>query len=116
MATFPPGGAAVSTVASTRSLTTIKCQRDYKPPASYPLYLMATSCPNPVSRFEFKRIDPGIASLLANQLVASDSERAPDHCQSAAVTPSVNLSFSFLSRVSRHLIDLIAIYGQQQSV
>ena len=30
-------------------------------------------------------------------------------CQSAAMTPPVNLSFSFLSRVSRHLIDFIAI-------
>ena len=37
--------------------------------------------PIPVSRFEFERIDLAIASLLANQPVASDSERARDQCQ-----------------------------------
>ena len=61
----------------------------------------------PVSRFEFERIDLAIASLPANQPVASESERAPDPCQSAAMTLPVNLRFSFLPRVSRHLIDFI---------
>ena len=46
--------------------------------------------------------------LLANQHVASDAENVG---QSAAVT-AVNLSFSFLPRVSRHLIDYIEHYRQ----
>ena len=46
---------------------------------------------------------------LANQPVASESERAGDQFQNAAVIPPVNLSFSFVSRVSRHLNDVIAI-------
>ena len=62
-----------------------------------------------VSRFEIERIDLAITSLLANQPVASESERARDQCQSAAVTPAVNASFSFLPRVSRHIIYFIAI-------
>ena len=50
----------------------------------------------PASRFErFDLIE--IASLLANQPVASKSERARDQCRSATVTPPVNLSYSFLS-------------------
>ena len=49
------------------------------------------------------------SSLLANQLVASESQRARDHGQSAVVTPRVNLSFSFMSRFSRHLTDFIPI-------
>ena len=32
----------------------------------------------PVSRFEFERIDLAMASLLANQPVVSESERARD--------------------------------------
>ena len=48
-----------------------------------------------VSRFEFERIDLAIASLMANQRVESESERALDQCQNAAVTLPVNLSFSF---------------------
>ena len=40
--------------------------------------------------------------LLANQPVASEFLRA-------AVTPQFNLSFSFVSRVSKHLIEFIAI-------
>ena len=63
----------------------------------------------PVSRFEFTWIDLALASLLANQPVASESERARDHWQCAAMTPQVNLSFSFVSRVSKHAIELIAI-------
>ena len=55
-----------------------------------------------VSRFE--QIDLAIASLLANQLVVSDSECTRDQCQSTAVTLPVNLSFSFPSHISRHLI------------
>ena len=47
----------------------------------------------PVSRFEFEQIDLAITSVLANQPVASESERARDQYQSAAVTPPVNLSF-----------------------
>ena len=35
---------------------------------------------------------------------SSDSERARDQWQSAAATPQVNLSFSFVSYVSKHLI------------
>ena len=41
---------------------------------------------------------------------------AHDQCQSATVTPAVNLSFSFLSRVSRHLIDFIAIDSKVRKV
>ena len=37
-----------------------------------------------MSWFEFERIDLAITSILANQLVASESERARDHCQSDA--------------------------------
>ena len=48
----------------------------------------------PVSRFEFTSIDLALNSLLANQPVASEYLRA-------AVTPQFNLSFSFVSRVSR---------------
>ena len=53
-----------------------------------------------------------MTSLLANQLVSSESDRARDQCQSAAVTPAVNLSFSFLSHVSTHIIDFIAMDSQ----
>ena len=55
-----------------------------------------------VSRFEFTWIDLALNSLLANQPVASEFLRA-------AVTPQFNLSFSFVSRVSKHLIECIAI-------
>ena len=47
----------------------------------------ATTLVFPVSRFEFERIDLAMTSLLANQPVASESERAWDQCQSEAVTP-----------------------------
>ena len=40
---------------------------------------------------------------------SSDSERARDHWQCAAVTPQVNPSFSFVSCISKHLIECIAI-------
>ena len=40
---------------------------------------------------------------------SSDSERARDQWQCATVTPQVNLSFSFVSCVSKHLIECIAI-------
>ena len=40
---------------------------------------------------------------------SSDSERARDQWQCAAVTPQVNLSFSFVSCISKHLIECIAI-------
>ena len=63
--------------------------------------------PDPVSRVEFTRIDLAVTSLLANQPIAS--ERTRDQCQRAAVTPSVNPSFSFVSHVTRHLIKFIAI-------
>ena len=53
-------------------------------------------------------------SLLANQQVISESELARDHCQSAIVTLPVNLSVSFLSRVSIHLNYFIAIHGYVQ--
>ena len=62
-----------------------------------------------MSRFEFERIDLSITSLLANQQFASKSERARDQCQSAGVTPPVNMSCSFLFRVSIHLIDFIDV-------
>ena len=52
------------------------------------------------------RIDLAITSLLANQPVAS--ERA--QCQPVPVTPSVNLTCSFPSHVSRHYIYFIAIH------
>ena len=44
-----------------------------------------------------------VTSLLTNQPVASESERARDQCH---VTPPVNLCLSFLSLVSRHFNDL----------
>ena len=50
-----------------------------------------------------------VSSLVTNQLVASDSQRARDHSQSSVVTPRVNLSCSFMYRFSRHLIDFIPI-------
>ena len=45
-----------------------------------------------VSRFEFERIDLALAitSLLANQPVASESERTRDQCQSANNKTSCN--------------------------
>ena len=61
--------------------------------SKYPSYLAEL----PVLRFEFERIDLASNSLPTNQPVASESERARDQCQSTAVTPPVNLSFSFLS-------------------
>ena len=66
----------------------------------------------PVSRFEFTWIDLAVTSLLANQPVASESSRARYQCLHAAVTLPVNLSFSFASRVSRHLIYFIAVHRQ----
>ena len=48
---------------------------------------------------------------LANQPVASEPERARNQCLRAAVTPQVNLSFSFVSHVFRHLIYFIAEYS-----
>ena len=55
----------------------------------------------PVSRIEFVR--------ESSVCQSSDSEFARDQWQSAAVTPQVYLSFSFVSRVSKHLIEFIAI-------
>ena len=52
---------------------------------------------DPVSQFKFARINIAVTSPLANQPVSSESECARDHCQSVAVTPAVNLSFSLLS-------------------
>ncbi len=63
----------------------------------------------PVSRFEFTLIDLAVTSLLANQPVASESVRARDQWELAAMTPRVNLSFSFVSRVSKHLIEFIVM-------
>ena len=40
---------------------------------------------------------------------SSDSERARDQWQCAAVTPQVNLSFSFVSCISKHVFECIAI-------
>ena len=51
-----------------------------------------------------------VSSLVTNQLVASDSQRACDHSQRSVVTPRVNVSVLFMSRFSRHLIDFIPIY------
>ena len=62
-----------------------------------------------MSRFEFTWIDLALTSPLANQPVASDSERALDQWQCAAVTPQVNVSFSFVSHVSKHLAEFTAI-------
>ena len=59
--------------------------------------------------FRLQRIELAItlvSSLVINQLVPSDSQRPRDHGQSSVVTPRVNLSFSFMSRFSRHLIGL----------
>ena len=58
----------------------------------------------PVSRIEF----------AANQVCrptgqSSDPDRALDQWQCAAVTPQVNLSFSLVSCVSKHLIEFIAV-------
>ena len=43
-----------------------------------------------MKRCEFDRIDPAITSPLANQPVASESERARDQRQRAALTPQVS--------------------------
>ena len=51
-------------------------------------------------------------SLPLNRVCAgqsSDLERARDQWQCSAVTPQVNLSFSFVSCISKHLIECIAI-------
>ena len=61
---------------------------------------------NAMSQFEIAIMS--VISLLANQHVASESGRARDQCQSKALTLPVNLSFSFLPRVSRHLYYSIA--------
>ena len=53
----------------------------------------------PVSRFESTWIDLALTSLMADQPVASESERARDQWQCAAVTSQVNLSLLFVSRV-----------------
>ena len=50
-----------------------------------------------------------VSSLLGNQLVASESQRACDHGQRTVVTLPVKLSDSFLSPFSRHSIDFIPI-------
>ena len=60
----------------------------------------------PVSRIEFV---PDMNRVCAGQ--SSDSERASAEWQSAGVTPQVNLSFSFVSRFSKYLIECIAIYS-----
>ena len=52
-----------------------------------------------MSWVELTRIDLEVISLLAKQSVESESERARDQCQRAAVTQQVNLSF--LVHVSR---------------
>ena len=39
---------------------------------------------------------------------SSDSERASAELKSPAVTPQFNMSFSLVSRVSKHLIECIA--------
>ena len=51
-------------------------------------------------------------SLYLNRVCtgqSSDSESASAEWQTAAVTPQVNLSFYFVSRVSKHPIECIAI-------
>ena len=45
-----------------------------------------------------------VSSLLRNQLVASESQRARGHGQTAVVTTRVKLSFSFLSPFSIYSI------------
>ena len=55
----------------------------------------------PVSRIEF--------TLKSSTGQSSDSERARDQWQCAAVTPQVNLSFSFVSCISIHVIECNAI-------
>ena len=53
-----------------------------------------------------QRIDIAITSvtpLLANRSVQSETERGRDQCQSVAMTRPVNLRYSFLYRVARHL-------------
>ena len=50
-----------------------------------------------------------VSSLLTNQPVASESERARDPSQRAAVTSQINLSFWFVYRVPRHLIEFIPL-------
>ena len=60
----------------------------------------------PLSRFELILIDLALTSLLANEPVASESGRARHQCLCAAVTLQVNLSFSLLFSVSKHLIKM----------
>ena len=57
----------------------------------------------PVSRIEFVAY---LNRVCTGQ--SSDSERPRDQLQSAAVTLQVSLSFSFVSRASKHLIECIA--------
>ena len=45
---------------------------------------------------------------------SSDSERASAGRQSAVMTPQFNVSFSLVSRVSKHLIECIAVESNSQ--
>ena len=63
----------------------------------------------PVSRIEF-----ATNRVCRPTGQSSDSERALDQWQCAAVTPQVNLSFSLVSWVSKHLIEFIAIESKSQ--
>ena len=71
----------------------------------------------PCHKINEKRIENnsiGLISISCRLLMpfesyTPESERARDQCQSVAVTPQVNLSFSFLSRVSTHLNEINAI-------
>ena len=44
-----------------------------------------------------------------NRVQSSESERGSAEWQCAALTPQFNVSFSLVSRVSKHLIAFIAI-------
>ena len=59
-----------------------------------------------VPRFQFECIDLAITNYLAT---GQSAGRIGVGTRTAALTPLVNLSFLFLSHVSRHFIDFVAI-------
>ena len=66
---------------------------------------MVSQCKSEVTVIPVSRIELYVNRVCTGQ--SSHSERARDQWQCAAVTPHVNLSFSFVSRISKHLIEFI---------
>ena len=63
---------------------------------------------NPIPQRNLPRY-PGLSLPMNRVCTGQSSECASAKWQSAAVTPQFNVSFSFVSRVSEHLIEFIAI-------